>query len=136
MIFVKRTFKIPSKERGSRFDIQKLFIPVCGRLEDSCITHLGKFFCFFLLCLKSISHFGNSKFQKSFFEGYGFVIKLELDNLPHQACYRWHCFEIQLIQKILHKELDSQLTVASKKNFFLSICMFPKILISKMKLQL
>ena len=34
-------------------------------------------------------------------------MKLELDNLPHQAYHRWHCFEIQMIQNILYKERDS-----------------------------
>ena len=85
LIYVKRTFKTPWKETESTFKIQKSFIPVCGRWEDSCMTHSGKFWYFFLLCLKSNFYFGNWKFQKLFFKGYGFVIKFELDNLPHQV---------------------------------------------------
>ena len=46
--YVKMTFKTPWEEGESRFDIQKTFIPVCQRWEDSCMTvwrHWSKF-CF------------------------------------------------------------------------------------------
>ena len=43
----------------SGFDIQKPFIPVCGRGEDSSMTPFRQVLLFFLLCLKSVSYFGN-----------------------------------------------------------------------------
>ena len=78
----KGPLKTPWEEREGRFDIQKLFIPVCERWEDSCMTPLRQDLHFFLLCLKSFCYFGNWKFWKLFFEGYGFVRKFELRNLP------------------------------------------------------
>ena len=127
LIYVKRTFKTPWEERESRFDIQKSFIPVCGRWEDSCMTPFGQVLLFFLLCLKSNFYFGNWKCQKLFSKGYGFVTQFELDNYPtkfhNHSCKfsiqillptkffrlanRWHSFEMQMMQKILCRGLYS-----------------------------
>ena len=43
----KGPLKTPWEEREGRFDIQKLFIPVCGRWEDSCMTPLRQDLYFF-----------------------------------------------------------------------------------------
>ena len=49
LIDVKRTSKTPWEESESRFDIQKSFIPVSGRWEDSYDPIQASFVIFFYL---------------------------------------------------------------------------------------